>query len=297
MTCIGDRLAADGLDALDGMSFDAVVDTWSGEAQPALDAMEKLRGRIGHYTFISTITVYDGKAVLADKQALINEDTAVFDVTAPGASRRAYEFSKRTVELAAETTLQDVPCLLARAGVILGPHEHEYVERGRLLWWLHRLHEGGRVVAPEPQDLKLQVVDARDLAKFVLDGAEKKLSGAFNITGEPGAVTMSELLETAREVTGDGSELIWVSPKRIANAGVVPFMDLPLWLDAKSDMYRAIYCCDATKAKDAGLVCRPIRETIRDTWDWMQGKNGPVLAPKGIPVGGLPLDKEASLLE
>ncbi|KAJ2980297.1 hypothetical protein NQ176_g2727 [Zarea fungicola] len=294
-TCIGDRLAHDGLDALNGMHFDAVLDTWAADAAPAIHAMEKLKGRFHHYTFISTITIYDRKLLPSDG-AMFDENTAVFDVTAPDASKSVYEFNKRTVEIAAGNILRDVPCVLARAGVILGPHEQEYTERGRLLWWLDRLGKGGRVVAPEPRDLKLQFVDARDLAKFVVDGAEQKLSGAFNIAGEAGATTMGELLEMARQITGGGSELVWTDSKRIMDAGVVPFMDLPLWLDPKSDMYRAIYCCDATKAKGAGLVCRPVEETVRDTWDWMQGETGSRPAPNGVRVGGLSKEKESILL-
>lgn len=292
---IGDRLAEDGLDVLDGMTFDAVVDTWSGEATPAIQAMERLKGRCHHYTFISSLSVYNTEKT-PENDALFNEDTAVLDVERQGASKSPYNYHKRTVEIAAEQILQHIPCLIARPGVIIGPHEEEYIERGRLLWWLHRLQKGGRVVAPEPRDLGLQLIDVRDLAAFVLNGAENKAGGIFNLTGPTGTVTMEKLLHAACHATGNCSELVWITPERITNAGVVPFMDLPLWVVPESKMYNLFYSWDTTKAKKNGLVCRSIEETVRDTWQWMQGPSGPVLAPGGVRVGGLSLEKESILL-
>lgn len=292
---IGDRMADDGLDVLDDMTFDAVVDTWSGGATPAIQAMERLKDRCHHYTFISSLSVYNTQKMSMD-DTLFNEDTEVLDIDSQGASKSVYNYHKRTVEIAAEQILKHIPCLIARPGVIIGPHEEEYIERGRLLWWLHRLQKGGRVVAPEPRDLQLQLIDVRDLAVFVLNCAETKSGGIFNLTGQQGAVTMQRLLDAACQATGARSELVWMAPERITDAGVVPFIDLPLWVVQESKMYKSFYAWDTTKAKNSGLVCRPIEETIHDTWQWMQSPSGPVLAPEGVRVGGLSLEKESVLL-
>ncbi|CEJ91353.1 hypothetical protein VHEMI07071 [[Torrubiella] hemipterigena] len=292
---LGDRLQSNGLDALDGLTFDAVVDTWSSEPAPAVQAMQRLKGRMGHYTYISTLSVYD-ESSLPGHDILADESADTFDITAPDANKKVYQFNKRSVEVAAEQLLPDIPCLMARAGVILGPHEHKYIERGRLPWWLQRLHEGGPTLAPGPRDLKLQLVDARDLANFVLDNAEKGTDGAFNIISDHGSLTMGDLLEAAREATGNRAQLQWHEPQRILDAGISPFMELPLWLDPSSTLYDVIYGWDTTKVKGAGLVCRPIEETIRDTWAWMQGDAKPVPAPEGMPVGGLSKEKESIVL-
>ena len=66
--------------------------------------------------------------------------------------------------------------LLARAGLILGPHE----DIGRLPWWLTRVARGGRVVAPGRPDRPLQYVDARDLAAWLTAagaGPDRALAG------------------------------------------------------------------------------------------------------------------------
>ena len=73
-------------------------------------------------------------------------------------------------------------CRTARScapGLIVGPHDNVF----RLPWWVRRIMEGGVVPAPGDPDRPLQIIDARDLASFLLDLAEKRIAGAFNGTG------------------------------------------------------------------------------------------------------------------
>ncbi|KAK3177573.1 hypothetical protein K4F52_009669 [Lecanicillium sp. MT-2017a] len=296
-TIIGDRLSADSLELLADMTFDAVVDTWSAEAEPAMRALETLRGRIGHYTYISTLSVCDYASVeTGDK--LNDESIKLYDLEAPDAKKSAYQFNKLGFEVAAARILDDTPFLIARPGVILGPYEGPHIERGRLLWWLDRLHRGGPMLAPGPEDMGIQVVDVRDLARFVVDGAEKHTKGAYNIISDVGKVTMGDVLKTGCQVTGDKAELVWKPPKDITDTDIIPFMELPMWVDPNSDKYASLYRWDISKAKAAGLTCRPIAQTIRDTWKWMQGPDGPVPAPEGSDSkrGGLSWEKERKVL-
>ena len=59
---------------------------------------------------------------------------------------------------------------VARAGLIIGPHENV----GRLPWWLGRIARGGEVLAPGDPAEPMQLVDARDLAAFLLDCGEHR---------------------------------------------------------------------------------------------------------------------------
>ena len=113
------------------------------------------------------------------------------------------------------------PLATVRAGLIVGPHDNVF----RLPWWVRRITEGGRVPAPGDPDRPLQVIDARDLATFLLDLAEQRHAGAFNGTGPIGQTTMRELLEAA----GD-AELRWIPDEKLEAAEVEPWIELPLWL-------------------------------------------------------------------
>ena len=106
---------------------------------------------------------------------------------------------------------------IVRAGLIVGPHDNVF----RLPWWVAGSREGGVVPAPGRPDRPLQVIDARDLAAFLLDLAEQRTPGAFNGTAPIGQTTMGELLRAA----GD-AELRWIG-RQLEAAGVEPWIGAP----------------------------------------------------------------------
>ncbi|MEU4424866.1 NAD-dependent epimerase/dehydratase family protein [Actinoplanes sp. NPDC024001] len=274
----GDRESPGGLAALDDGTWDAVVDTWSADAAAVAATARLLSGRAGHYTYISSRSVYR-----YGDPAPLAEDSPLCELDDPG-----YAGDKlRGEHAAAEFT---GPLLLARAGLILGPHE----DVGRLPWWLRRLHRGGPTLAPGPRELPLQYIDVRDLALFVLDAAAAGRTGPYNLVSEPGHTTMGELLTIAAEVTGGHAELRWTDPQTILDAGIEAWTHLPIWLPPGPDhdfMHRG----DVTKALRAGLRCRPARDTVTDTWRWLSSLPGdPPLRADRPPVGLAP-DVEAKL--
>jgi nucleoside-diphosphate-sugar epimerase len=280
-TLIGDRTAPDGLAALGAGEWDAVVDTWSADgAVVVARSAELLRGRAGHYTYVSSRSVYEYVGVQR-----LDEAAPLAAADDPG-----YAGDKLRGELA--TAGFGGPVLLARAGLILGPHE----DIGRLPWWLGRLARGGPTLAPGPRELPLQYVDARDLALFVLGAAGTGVAGPFDIVSESGHTTMGELLEVATEVTGGRAELRWSDPEAIVAAGIEPWTQLPIWLPPGID-HSFMHCSDVSKALAAGLRCRPVRDTITDTWAWMRGLDGPPAQRADRPQAGLDPAAEAKFLD
>jgi nucleoside-diphosphate-sugar epimerase len=282
-TVIGDRTTPDGLAALGHHTYDAVVDTWSAAPRAVHTAARTLRGRAGHYTYISSRSVHTGAGTPP-----LAEDAPVVDAT-PDADSTDYAHDKRGGELA--TQAFDGPVLLARAGLILGPHE----DIGRLPWWLTRLARGGPTLAPGPADLPLQYIDARDLAAFTLDAADRRLTGPYNLVSPSGHTTMGELLTTAAAVTGGHADLRWTDPATITAAGIQPWTELPIWLPPGPD-HDAMHRADVTRALAAGLRLRPVADTVTDTWAWMQTLDGPPPRRPDRPATGLAPDRETALL-
>lgn len=61
-----------------------------------------------------------------------------------------------------------------------------------------------------PPNLQIQLIDARDLAAFVLDAALADHSGPFNVVSRRGHATMRSLLETCQAVAGrTDTRLTW----------------------------------------------------------------------------------------
>ena len=254
----GDRLSDGGLKALEtGERWDAVADTWSAEGEAVRRAASLLRGRAGVYLYVSSRSVY----AYGTPQPM-TEDSPLADVDDPG-----YAGDKLRGEMAACEFGDRV--LLARAGLILGPHE----DVGRLPWWLNRLARGGPTLAPGPRDLPLQYIDVRDLALFLLDAVPRGLTGAYNLVSPSGHTTMGELLTVANEVTGGHADLRWTAPEVIEAAGIEPWTQLPIWLPPGTD-HDFLHRGDVAKALHAGLRVRPVRETVADTWTWLRSLPG-----------------------
>ncbi len=174
--------------------------------------------------------------------------------------------------------------------MIVGPHENI----GRLPWWLHRLAAGGEVLAPGPQDAPIQLIDARDLAAWMLDMAAARSAGAFNAIAEPGSATWGELLEAGNAAAGSQAELVWVDGDQVAEALEEPWDALPLWPIPE---LKGLYGMAGGRAKAAGLLPRPLGETVADTRAWLE--QGEALGDWRAEnqVTGLAAAREAELLE
>lgn len=285
-----DALVADRTDpgamreAVAGREWDAVIDTWSGAPRVVRDSCRLLADRAGHYGYVSSRSVYQWPIPPG-----ADEDAPVVDGDPDDDDDEDYAAAKRGGELAALREFGD-RALLARAGLILGPYENV----GRMPWWLRRIERGGPVLAPGTPARPLQYVDARDLALWLLSAGERQVGGAFNAVSRSGHCTMGELLDAAVEVTGSDAELVWAAEEVIAEAGISPWTELPIWMPCDGE-YGSLHDGDVSAALNAGLTCRPIRETVADTWAWLQAEGDPAPRP-GRPRHGLDPAKEKQVL-
>lgn len=281
----GDRADAAGLAALETGEWDAVVDTWTGAPAAVRDAARLLADRAGTYAYVSSRSVYAYPAPYG-----LDEDGPLVAGSADATESDDYAAAKRGGELAALGAFGD-RALLIRAGLIIGPYENI----GRLPWWLGRIARGGAVLAPGPRDMALQYIDVRDLAEWTLDALEAGRGGAYNLVSEIGHATMGELLESCVKVTGSDAELRWTAPEDVLAAGIEPWTEMPVWL-TPGEMRDAMYGADVAKALATGLRCRPVSETVADTWSWLRSIGGVAPQRPDRPVVGLAEEKEAAAL-
>jgi 2'-hydroxyisoflavone reductase len=280
----GDRLAPDGLGALNGRSFDAVLDTWTGAPRVVAGAARALQGRVGHYVYVSTRSVY-ALPWLPDA-----DETAPVVPADPDAEASAYPEDKRGAELALLRQFDPDQVTVLRCGLILGPYE----DVGRLPWWLSRVSEGGDVLAPGPMSLPLQFIDVRDLAAFALSCANRRLGATFNVASRSGHTTMGLLLDACRSVTGSDARFVWATPAEVLAAHVEPWTELPVWIPPEHPA-AALHQGNVARATAAGLRSRPVAETVAATWAWMT-RTAPSRPPADRPPVGLSRERELALL-
>jgi nucleoside-diphosphate-sugar epimerase len=282
---VGDR---DGdLAALEGRSWDAVVDPSGYVPRLVRASAELLAGSVEHCVFVSSISVYREPV-----EAGFDEDAALG--TLDGPTEEVTGSSYGPLKALCEEVVRDVfPDSHAnvRAGLIVGPHD----PTGRFTYWPVRIAAGGDVLAPGDPHRHVQFVDVRDLGTWIVHVAEQRISGSFNATGPEPPVTMGGLLEGCRNLTGSDANLVWVDESFLLENGAGPWVELPLWLPGEE---AAILQADVSRAIASGLAFRPLEETIRDTLVWAQtdGDAGPLAS--GIEPGdaGMRADREAELL-
>lgn len=271
-------------EALGDSTWDVVLDTWSDAPRVVHDAAELLTDRVAFYVYVSSRSVYGWPLPVGS-----DESAPLVDADPMSEDGSDYAAAKRGAEIAVEQTFGE-RALVARAGLILGPYEVV----GRLPWWLGRISRGGRVLAPGPRHRSLQYVDGRDLADWMLAAADRRTSGAFNAVSSPGHATMGELLEACVDATGVDAELVWTPPEVIEAAGVSGWTELPIWVPPSGDL-AGLHAADVSAAQREGLRCRPVDETVRDTWHWLQEEGFPEL-PSHRGASGLdPLTEQEIL--
>lgn len=254
---IGDR---DGglwtLRGVRGRQWDAIVDFCGYVPRLVGQAAAELGSSVERYVFISSISVYADLDV-----PRISEDAPL--KTPPPECEETEQVTAETygwLKVLCERTIAGAMpgrTLIVRPGYIVGPEDYT----GRFTWWAWRVAHGGEVLAPGRPDSPLQVLDARDLAGWVLSMVERRATGLFNATGPDRPLTMGGLLETCRAATGSDATFTWVNEKFLQANRAEP----PLWVPRDKEGFD---CVDSSRARAEGLVCRPLADTVRDTLAW-----------------------------
>jgi 2'-hydroxyisoflavone reductase len=275
----GDR--AGDVGALAGGEWDIVVDTSGRRAADVAASAELLAGRAGHYVFVSSVNAHPDwpEQVVDESSRTWQTDDADY-----GAQKAA---SERAVQAAFPGR-----AALVRAGLIVGPHDNTW----RLPWWIDRVARGGDVLAPGDPERTVQLIDARDLAAWMLDLGERRTAGAFCATAPAGETTMREVLEAAAAATGSDARLHWAPDALLQESGLEPWTAIPLWLPEAE--YPGTWRVGAGAAAAAGLRPRPVAESVADTWAWIRDGGADELTDWGqeARATGIPPERERELL-
>jgi 2'-hydroxyisoflavone reductase len=254
------RLAASG-------PWDAVVDVCGYVPNVVGASVAALAKSAATYLFVSTINAYPDFPELP-----VDEDSRQHECE-PDAGREDGDYGK--LKVGCQRAVQEgFPgrTLIIQPGLIVGPGDRAR----RTTWWLRRASEGGRMIAPGAPEQEMQLIDARDIAVFGLDRIVAGDSGTYLTSGTPANTTWGEYLGTCVEATGGRAELVWVDDAVLLAHEIEPWSELPLWMPVREDV-AAVWKPSSAKAVAAGLRCRPVAESVRDTAEWL-------FAPGGMDV-------------
>lgn len=286
----GDRITGD-LKSLEGRTWDVCIDNPTSLPSWVRDAGKVLAGHVGHYLFISTISVYaDGT------RHGMTEDAPVAAYTGKDAMAETQESLRADIEhlygplkalSEAEARKQfGKNVTIVRPGFIVGPRD----ETDRFTYWPHRVAQGGEMLVPGDGTDPVQVIDGRDLAEWMIRLAEAGTTGTFNACGPNYTMTMDAMLHGCQAVTGGGVTYTHVPASFLDEQKV----ETPIWVPAKGNAYSGYGDVSNAKAIAAGLTFRPLATTVTDLLAWFRG----LPAERQATLrDGLTREREAALLK
>lgn len=275
-----DRAAAAAGDVL-ADDHDAVVDV---ATRPSWVSSAVAATRSAHWVYVSTVSVYADESTPGGAPGRTPVVEPVHEDVDLATNPEAYGGMKVACEEAVRASAAS--SLVVRPGLIVGPGDRT----GRFTYWPVRLADSGPVLVPAPPGAPVQVVDVRDLAAWLVRCAEAgdSLPGTLDGVGE--VLTWASFVTGVAEGVGSSADLVWVDEARLLELGVEPWAgpgSLPVWLPRELG---GTLAHDPGPARSAGLVCRPVADTARDTLAWVRSE-------PAAPVGGLSRSVERKVLD
>jgi len=278
-----DRSDASAYDSVGRRSWDWVVEV-SWQPRWVREALAALASRAAHWTYVSSGNVYARHdSVGADESASL--------LTATDADRATTDLYGEA-KVACENFTRGAigqRMLIARAGLIGGPGDIS----GRSGYWVARAARDplAPMLIPDTPDVPTQVVDVRDLARWLVASAEARLVGTFNAVGP--VVPFGHWIDLARAAAGHTGPVIPAPAQWLLDHGVAQYMgaeSLPMWMVEPS--YAGWSARSGEAAAQAGLSHRPRAALQHDVlqWEQSQGLNRSRRC-------GLSTDKELQLLQ
>jgi 2'-hydroxyisoflavone reductase len=148
-----------------------------------------------------------------------------------------------------------------------------YDPTDRFTYWPTRVARGGEVLAPGMPDTRVQFIDGRDLAAWIVQMAEARHAGVFNATGPEKNLTMGSFLSSCREAAGSSAVFTWLPAEFLLAKNAAPWSELPLWIPESDPDAAGFSTIDCKKALASGLSFRPLAETLGATLAWVKTRS------------------------
>ncbi len=275
-----------------GRRWDVCIDNPSSVPAWIRDAAHVVKGHVGGYMMISSLSAYaDSATPGTDENAALAKfdgDALKETMTSLRADMNKYAGLKAATE--AETLKHfGKQATIVRPGLIVGPGD----ETDRFSYWPLRLRRGGEVLCPGDGRDPVKFIDSRDLGEWMIRLAENNARGAFNAIGPDYDLDMAALLYGIRASTTQGAKLTFVPWEFLEKQNVSPWGDMPVWVPGSGET-AGFHTRRNAKAIAAGLTFRSVADTVAATLEWFDSQ--PEDRRKAGSRAGIKAEREAEVL-
>ncbi len=283
----GDRdpNVGDGLKALEGRKFDAIIDDSGHVTRHVKASCAALADEHAFAVFVSSLSAYASHDAVG-----VDEDQPLAPLLAPSEDFMGEAFGP--LKALCEKEYQDAfpgRAAIVRPGLIVGNRDRS----GRFGYWVGRMAKGGDVLAPGDGNDPIMIIDVRDLAEFLVTLCDHRTAGVFNAIGPDKPYTMKEIVETCAKAAEVESKITWVDGAFLEEHGVHGWTDLPVWMP-QTEGLRGFHLRKNQRAIDAGLKFRPLLDTCKDALEYWRSLPED---KRTRPGRGLTPEREAELLK
>ncbi len=258
---VGDR--DNDLAALEGRSWDAVIDNSGYRVKWATDSAELLRDAADLYLYTSSIGVYYPytRDVLLEDDVLNQEVPPEETLTEVQKLEYGYAVMKTRSEMEVVRIFGEDRTILSRPTYMVGPGDRT----DRFTYWPVRLARGGEVLVPGQADDLVQFIDARDVAAFMVRLIEERNLGAFNVAGPASPMGMHAFVHGAHAAFSNPVSFVPIPDYDFLVAHEIT--EVTPWVLPIGDNYGTSRA-SVDKAVTNGLTFMPLATTVRDTYEW-----------------------------
>ncbi len=256
---IGDR--NDNLTALENRKWDAVIDNSGHKVEWTRQTAELLKDNCDLYLYTSSTGVFYPyiNSDFTEESELVLEVPAGVD----GEMKMEYDYGvmKALSEIETIKTFGEDRSIIVRPTYMIGPADRT----NRFIHWPIRLSKGGEILVPGKPEDKIQYLDVRDAAEWMIRLIEDKKVGTYNAPGPKEAQDIFQFVEEASGSFDVSSSIVKIDDYDFLKDNGIYYL-VP-WIMPEGNNVGSSHI-NNTKAFANGLTCRSLTHTVRDTYNW-----------------------------
>nr|WP_299068151.1 NAD-dependent epimerase/dehydratase family protein [uncultured Allomuricauda sp.] len=250
-----DKAGLKSIDSKYGKTYwDVVVDTWQKSPKAVSDFLDEFKDQIGHYHYISTVSVYDKW----DKKFIVETEPLNPLPNFPKTIKEEYRYAIRKT-LAEEAIRERITNYTIYRSH--GMRDFRSSNPKKLIdepFWPIRFYRGGEILLPNVKNHHMQMTDVKSMVDFIIHCSNHKVFGEYNIACRP--TLFKDYVSSLIHATKKPEKLHWIDGDFLIENGLIPYKVVPFWRTQP----QGSYYFNVQKAIEAGFEHRPLVDVITD---------------------------------